>query len=292
MSPLRRLRSAAPLLLWLFGCSYAVGDGTDANSPSGRDHDARDTPVDDGARCEFRGREDREVAESVGTEALQPSIRRVYRVVGQGSERRRIIVCREVDTNLDGKKDVVRRYTDQGDPIEERADTNHDGVLDRSMRFARGKIAQVEIDQNQDDKPEETRYYQEGKLSRVQRDTNADGKPDVWEIYAAGHLERMGVDVDFDGRVDRWNRDEVTLRAQRAAEEAEPASSDDAPEESSGALPQQTATGAQAGAARAQPGASRPAQVPSAQPTPPSASPQEKPAAPPPSQPSQQPPEK
>jgi hypothetical protein len=213
-------RAAAGMVTLLLGCTYAVGDGTEVKSAaSGADHDARELPVDDTSRCEFKGRDDREVAESVGTGALQPSIRRVYRLVGQGSDRRRVIVCREVDTNLDGKKDVVRRYNDQGEPIEERADTNYDGTLDRSSRFSRGKITLIEIDQNQDDKPEETRYYQEGKLSRVQRDTNADGKPDIWEIYAGGHLERMGVDVDFDGRVDRWNRDEVMLRAQRAAGE-------------------------------------------------------------------------
>lgn len=217
------------------GCSYAVGDGSGAKSAASADHDRQSLAGDDGSRCEFKGRDDREVSESVGTGALQPSIRRVYRIVGrragngagdvtadvagQGSERRRIIVCREVDTNLDGMKDVVRRYSDQGEPTEERADTDFDGGLDRMTRFSRGKIARVEIDQNQDDKPEETRYYQNGKLNRVQRDTNADGKPDIWEIYSDGRLERMGLDVDFDGRVDRWNRDEVTLRAQRVAEE-------------------------------------------------------------------------
>jgi hypothetical protein len=180
-------------------------------------HDA-DELMADGARCEFKGRSDREVTESVGTGALQPSIRRVYRVFGEGNDRRRILLCREVDTNLDGIKDVVRRYGEQGDPIEEVADTDYDGRSDTIVRFSRGRIAQKQVDLNQDDKPEETRYYQDGKLSRVQRDTNGDGKPDVWEIYSAGHLERMGVDVDFDGRVDRWNRDAVKERAQREAE--------------------------------------------------------------------------
>jgi hypothetical protein len=234
----RVLAGTAALLL---GCTYAVGDGTEVKSAaSSADHDARELPVDDTSRCEFKGRDDREVAESVGTGALQPSIRRVYRLVGQGSDRRRVIVCREVDTNLDGKKDVVRRYNDRGEPIEERADTDYDGVLDRSSRFSRGKITLIEIDQNQDDKAEETRYYQDGKLSRVQRDTNADGKPDIWEIYASGHLERMGVDVDFDGRVDRWNRDEVTLRAvgeQRAAEEAQAGPQESGPEQEASAPP-------------------------------------------------------
>jgi hypothetical protein len=236
----RTPRAMAGLVSLLLGCTYAVGDGTEVKSAaSGADHDAQEPAGDDTSRCEFKGRDDREVAESVGTGALQPSIRRVYRLVGQGSDRRRVIVCREVDTNLDGKKDVVRRYNDQGEPIEERADTDYDGTLDRSSRFSRGKITLIEIDQNQDDKPEETRYYQDGKLSRVQRDTNADGKPDIWEIYAGGHLERMGVDVDFDGRVDRWNRDEVMLRAQRAAgeqratEEVGPASQESAEQEAS-----------------------------------------------------------
>lgn len=163
----------------------------------------------DGSRCEFKGRVDREVAESVGTGALQPSIRRVYRVVGEGEQRRRILICREVDTNLDGIKDLVRRYNDQGEVLEEQADSNYDGKLDTWIRFSKGRIAQVDVDLNGDDSPDETRYYVRGKLSRVQRDTNHDGKPDIWEIYAGGHLERMGVDVDHDGRVDRWNRDEV-----------------------------------------------------------------------------------
>ncbi len=172
----------------------------------------------DGSRCEFKGRLDREVSESVGTGALQPSIRRVYRVLGEGDQRRRILVCREVDTNLDGIKDMVRHYNDQGEAVEEQADSNYDGKLDTWIRFSKGRIAQVDIDSNQDDSPDETRYYVHGKLSRVQRDTNRDGKPDVWEIYASGHLERMGVDVDHDGRVDRWNRDGVAAeQAARAA---------------------------------------------------------------------------
>ncbi len=210
-----------PLLgMWLaFGCAYAAGDGADVKAPGrGADHDAELVQLDDKSRCDFEGRIDREVAESVGTGSLQPSIRRVYRVFGEGAARRRVLVCREVDTNLDGLKDVVRRYTDLGEVLEERADTNFDGELDTTTRFSRGRMAQTQVDLNQDDKPEETRYYQDGRLSRVQRDTNGDGKPDIWEIYAAGHLERMGVDVDFDGRVDRWNRDEATARAQRAAD--------------------------------------------------------------------------
>jgi hypothetical protein len=220
-----RAGSAALGLLFL-----AASPGC-AGSPSVQAHTAttskRSDPArgGDASRCEFKGRVDREVAESVGTGALQPSIRRVYRVVGEGEQRRRILICREVDTNLDGLKDLVRRYNDQGEVLEEQADSNYDGKLDTWIRFSKGRIAQVDVDLNGDDSPDETRYYVRGKLSRVQRDTNHDGKPDIWEIYAGGHLERMGVDVDHDGRVDRWNRDEVSAHQSAAqAEQNESAS--------------------------------------------------------------------
>jgi hypothetical protein len=192
---------------------------------------------DDGARCEYKGRLDREVAESVGTGAIQPSIRRVYRVLGEGEQRRRILVCREVDTNLDGIKDLVRRYSDQGEATEEEADTDYDGTFDTFIRFGKGRIARVEVDLDNDGKRDETRFYLKGKLSRIQRDTNRDGNPDIWEIYSAGRLERMGQDLDFDGRVDRWNRDEVRARdkaraeleAERKEAEAPPDDSEPAP---------------------------------------------------------------
>jgi hypothetical protein len=208
------LASLAGLLLGgLSGCSSSQS----LEAKSAHAGKRGDAAHGDGARCEFKGRTDREVSESVGTGALQPSIRRVYRVVGEGEQRRRILICREVDTNLDGVKDLVRRYNDQGEVVEEQADSNYDGKLDTWIRFSKGRIAQVDVDLNGDDSPDETRYYVHGKLSRVQRDTNHDGKPDVWEIYAGGHLERMGVDVDHDGRVDRWNRDEVSAHQPPAA---------------------------------------------------------------------------
>jgi hypothetical protein len=158
------------------------------------------------------GRTDREVVESRGPGAELPNVRRVFGVIGEGEDRRRILLCREIDTNLDGKKDVVRRYNEKNEAVEEQADSDYDGKIDTWIRFARGRMAKVEFDGNRDGRPDETRYYIRGDLSRVQRDTNQDGKPDVWEIYAKGQLERMGVDLDHDGHVDRWDRDEVARR--------------------------------------------------------------------------------
>jgi hypothetical protein len=218
------------LLLPLLCCGLLAACG--ASNSNGELKGARadgDGKRDDGARCEYKGMLDREVAESVGTGSVQPSIRRVFRLVGEGEQKRRVLFCREVDTNLDGIKDLVRQYNERGEPAEEQADSNYDGKIETWVRFAKGRIAQVEIDNDGDGKPDETRYYLQGHLSRVQRDTNKDGKPDVWEIYQAGRLERMGVDLDYDGRVDRWNRDQIARReAEKREREADAAQGQEA----------------------------------------------------------------
>ncbi len=181
----------------------AMGDPVDVANTSG----------DDASRCEFRGRADREAKESAGLGTIRPNIRRVYALVGEGDDRRRVLLCREVDSNLDGVKDVVRTFNDKGESLRELADSDYDGKIDTWITFARGRMAKVELDSNRDGIADEFRYYVQGKLARLQRDTNRDAKPDVWEIYEDGALKRMGFDLDFDGHVDRWDRDEVAERA-------------------------------------------------------------------------------
>lgn len=192
------------------GCSG--GDGKDPKEPKvlGPAPRAADgTILDDRALCNFKGRTDVEVMETAGPGALQPNVRRVWQVLGAGINRRRVLLCREIDTNLDGYKDVVRFYNDQGQSKEERADTNFDGNIDTWNLFASGRLAEVKHDRNYDGNADEWKVYLEGKLSRIKRDTNFDGKPDVWEMYRKGRLERMGVDVDGDERVDRWDHDKA-----------------------------------------------------------------------------------
>lgn len=178
---------------------------------------------DDASRCDYKGRADREVQEVRGPGAQNPNIRRVFSIVGEGEDRKKILLCREVDTNLDGAKDVMRTYTDKGEPLNELADTNFDGKVDTWITFSRGRIAKVQLDKTGKGQPEEVKFYVGGKLARAQRDTNHDGKPDQWEIYDEGRLQRLGVDLDFDGRVDRWDRDELALRDIEAKEKAEEA---------------------------------------------------------------------
>lgn len=183
---------------------------------------AGDAGVDDQGRCAYKGRADREVSETAGPGAIRPNIRRVFQLVGTGDSKHKVLICREVDTNLDGVKDIVRTYNEKGESLHEEADSNYDGRVDTWISFSGGHVAQEQLDSNLDGQPDVWKFYSAGQLTRIQRDTNRDGKPDRWEFYTAGRLERIGVDVDFDGHVDRWDHDEVRA----AAEEAEAARSE------------------------------------------------------------------
>jgi hypothetical protein len=235
------LTLAASALAAAWACGGNEGRGPVVPTKSGTAVDERGG--DDRSRCDFKGRADREVIETTGPGAIQPNIRRVFAIVGEGEESRKVLLCREVDTNLDGMKDVVRTYNDKGEALHEQADSNYNGKIDTWISFARGRIAKVELDANGDGRPDETRYYVDGKLTRAQRDRNNDGKADVWEIYEGGRLQRMGMDLDYDGHVDRWDRDEQAMRAAEREEE-EQAEREEAAAKDGGAAASDAATDA------------------------------------------------
>jgi len=198
--------AAFVLMAGSVGCGPKKGAADASTLDSGR---SVGFTRDDQARCQHQGRADRQAVETMTAGAKQPNVRRVYQLIGEGEDRRRVLICREVDTNLDGVKDVMRTFNDQGEPIREEADTNYDGRVDSWIVFSHRRIAKHELDTTGDGKPDVWKFYVHGVLSRIHRDTNGDGRPDVWEIYVRGQLDRVGVDLDFDGRVDRWDRDEM-----------------------------------------------------------------------------------
>ncbi|MFC1641182.1 hypothetical protein ACFL5O_00635 [Myxococcota bacterium] len=177
--------------------------------------------ADDRSRCDYKNRTDRTVVETASANSEKRNIRRVYGVVGTGEDARRILLCREVDTNLDGVKDVVRTYNDDGDALHEIADSDFDGRIDIWLTFAGGRIAELRRDRNGDGVPDEKRAYVAGGKIRAEFDDNADGKPDAREIYDKGRLQRRGIDLDGDGTIDRWDRDEVAVRLADEKERAE-----------------------------------------------------------------------
>jgi hypothetical protein len=216
-----RSRSTSKVLGLALLATACGGGAAATTQPKISDKQVSGVAADDASRCDYKGRADREVSEVRGPGAQQPNIRRVYAIVGEGEDRKKILLCREVDSNLDGAKDVMRTYTDKGEPLNELADTNFDGKVDTWITFARGRIAKVQLDKSGRGQPDEVKFYVSGKLARAQRDTNKDGKPDQWEIYDEGRLQRLGVDLDFDGRVDRWDRDELAMRDIEAREKVE-----------------------------------------------------------------------
>ena len=203
----------------LVACGSSTPPPAEASSAPGGSKDQTKWPADDHSMCDWHNKPELEVSETAGPGAIRPNIRRVYKTIGDGENRHRTLICREVDTNLDGIKDTVRTFNSKGEAQHEESDSNYDGKIDHWLSFNNGSMIEENIDTVGDGKPHEWKYYVNGQLSRIKRDRNGDGKPDVWEIYTKGKLERMGVDETGDGHVDRWDRDEI-LRQQQDAEEA------------------------------------------------------------------------
>lgn len=171
--------------------------------------------------CDFKGRKDRAQVVTTAVGSDKPNVRRVYAVGINQKDGKRILRCREADTNLDGVKDLIRTYNEKGELLAEQADSNYDGKIDTWLAFARGKVARADFDRNADGKPDEHEEYVAGVLSRVQRDVNFDGRTDAWEVYEEGRLNRIGLDLDGDAKVDRWYRDAELVRREEAEARAE-----------------------------------------------------------------------
>ena len=115
-----------------------------------------------------------------------------------------VIMRKEMDTNLDGKMDVIRNYNRRGALTGEQVDTEFDGILETEATVVEGMVTRVTIDLTGDGKPESTRYYRDGKLQRIERGPNSDGLTDTWSHFENQALTRIGTDYDGDGGVDDW----------------------------------------------------------------------------------------
>lgn len=198
---------AVSLALVACGGSSSKGNVKVATAPGGT-KDQSKWPADDRTMCDWKNKPELEVSETAGPGALRPNVRRIFKTYGEGDSRHKTLVCREIDTNLDGIKDVVRTFNVKGEAIHEEADRDYDGRIDLWINFVDGRMAEEDVDSNNDGKPDVWKFYVNGQLQRIRRDRNFDGKADIWEIYSRGRLERVGLDDSYDGHVDRWDRDE------------------------------------------------------------------------------------
>ncbi len=202
-----------PALAWLLlaalGWALGCGRGRDGEGPvaPGGSRNSSAWPADDRSMCNWKGKPELEVTETPGLGSIRANVRRVYQTFGDGESRQRTLICREMDSNLDGIKDLVRTFNAKGEAVHEEADRDYDGKMDAWLDFVDGRLAEEDLDTNRDGKPDVWKFYMDGHLQRVKRDRNFDGNPDVWEIYTRGRLERIGYDESRDGHVDRWDRD-------------------------------------------------------------------------------------
>jgi hypothetical protein len=213
----------------LLGLGLALGGCGGSSAPQaaapGGSADEAKWPADDQSMCDrfvhWRKNTSLEVSETAGPGSFKPNIRRVFKTVGEHENSHLVLMCREIDTNLDGVKDVVRTFNDKGEPVHEEADTNFDAKVDVWLNFTDGRIEEEDLDTTFTvGKPNVWKFYVEGQLSRVRRNTHCpSGQADVWEIYYKNRLERVGNDATCDGHVDRWDRDTLLLAAEEAAAE-------------------------------------------------------------------------
>lgn len=163
-----------------------------------------------------------------------PDVRKVFLIREESVDLRATLICREADLNGDGAVDIVRYYSDEGDPIREEADRNFDGRMDSITVFEGGLIFRRDLDEDFDGRFDTRIYFEDGKMSRIERDLAGRGgdefQVDRFEYLDGRHVVRMGTDLDGDGSVDRWERDEE-FEARRRAEERRAQEAEQAPEE-------------------------------------------------------------
>jgi antitoxin component YwqK of YwqJK toxin-antitoxin module len=134
-------------------------------------------------------------------------VRTVWALIDNHGVETEVMVCKETDLNFDGKKDIIRYFSDEGRPLRHEIDLDFDGHIDVITYFEDGKIIRSEYDTNFDGKVDMWNYYANGKLKASERDRNGDGQKDEWQHFdEEGNLVRIGYDTDGDGKVDHWER--------------------------------------------------------------------------------------
>ena len=87
-----------------------------------------------------------------------------------------------IDTNGDGRPDVIRTYKDH-ELIEVESDRNFNGKVDLVQEYSRGVLVREIHDDDFDGKPESIRTFRNGKRAMIERDPQERGYVDVVEYY-------------------------------------------------------------------------------------------------------------
>ena len=116
------------LSLAVLGCGSK--DAKPVTSPGAESNESTSGgEVADAGRCVPEGA-GYEVTEYDTSGDNTPDVRKLFQTMGEGSVARLVLVCREADLNGDGRKDIVRLYTEEGRPQREEVDRDFDGRID------------------------------------------------------------------------------------------------------------------------------------------------------------------
>ena len=200
MAKLWKLVAIAALVV-VAGCKGKKADTAPKNTAN------LEIPQVDPTLCETAGKN---VVTSDINHDNRPDVWRLYKTEDEGGTKIEFLTCKQVDVNLDGKKDWVVAYNRKGNPVMERTDYNYDGKWDMSAVFdaKTGHYAEIERDDDHDGRFEKKELYDTaGTVTSVRRDRNGDNQPDEWQQYKEQILIAILYDDDYDGRVDR--REEI-----------------------------------------------------------------------------------
>jgi hypothetical protein len=218
------LRAVVGLVVLVAACGGSTGSQGRPNTPEGSR--GGDEAL---ASCEG-GSGRRETGLDVNGDGT-PDVRRVY----EGNTE----MCREVDLNFDGRKDVFHYFDERGQRVRLEDDLDFDGRIDQITFYRGGGVSRRELDTNFDNRFDTWEYFENGRIARTERDTNADRRVDYWERYADGRTVQIQYDEDGDGRADRT--DDNPDLGDDAAQPAPPASGGgEAPPVPPGGAPQPT----------------------------------------------------
>lgn len=113
-------------------------------------------------------------------------------------------VCAELDLNLDGRVDLMRKFGPDGQIELEQHDLDFDGRLDQEAFFENGALVRKELDTNFDRWIDTWVFCDGAFIARLERDRHRIGRVDTWEEYERGQLVRVRYDDDGDGKIERW----------------------------------------------------------------------------------------
>ena len=91
---------------------------------------------------------------------------------------------KELDTDLDGRMDIIEIYSSKGIMIQSKQDEDQNGTMETTWFYdEKEQPVKGKKDRNQDGKTDIWVYYQSGKLEHIEEDRDHNGKVDFWEYY-------------------------------------------------------------------------------------------------------------